>query len=117
MSYQPNPIAHNIRLFRERLGFSQQQVAVFLGLSRALVSYYENGEREPSLEVLEKLADLFQIELYDLVTEDAAEQATNMAFAFRAEDFENQDITAITDFGKIVKSYLKMKKLMIDVAK
>lgn len=48
-------------LLRQRLesGFSQDDVAAALGVSRAMVSYWESGRREPSGEQLAELQRLF----------------------------------------------------------
>lgn len=117
--HQPNTsIAFNILNLRKRLGFSQEQVAAYLGMpNHTMVSYYETGKREIPLDVLEKLADLYRVELYDLMEEDIASQAVTMAFAYRADEFEAQDLIAISNFNKVVKNYLKMKRLVHDVTK
>ena len=50
------------RLQQERcnLKLSQKEVANAVGVNPSVVSNYENGERTPSVEVLIKLANLFQ---------------------------------------------------------
>jgi transcriptional regulator with XRE-family HTH domain len=109
--------SQNITGLRKRLGFSQEQVATYLGINREQISYYENGKREIPLDKLEKLADLYRIDLYDLMTENAMEQSVNIAFAYRADELEAQDIIAISAFNKVVKNYIKMKRLVNNVAK
>ena len=42
---------------RNKLGYTQDELAEALGLSRSTVSMYENGNREPDFETLEKIAD------------------------------------------------------------
>jgi transcriptional regulator with XRE-family HTH domain len=117
--YQQTPTASNIMNLRKRLGFTQEQVAAYLGMpNHTMISYYETGKRSDiPLDVLERLADLYRVELYDLMEEDLSLQAVNMAFAFRADEFEVQDIAAISQFNKVVKNYLKMKRLAENVAK
>lgn len=43
---------------RETLGISQQQLAVFLGIPRSLVSMYEGGRRELPTNAMTKLSQL-----------------------------------------------------------
>lgn len=44
-------------------GYTQDTLADALGLSRSTVSMYENGNREPDFETLEKIADLFNTDI------------------------------------------------------
>ena len=46
---------------RQRLGFSQVELASKLGVSRSTIGMYETGEREPSFETVEKLAAILQV--------------------------------------------------------
>lgn len=52
----------NERLKQLRLNYylNQSELAKRAGISKSLVSAYENAERYPSLDVLIKLADIFQ---------------------------------------------------------
>ena len=102
----------NISSLRNKLALSQQQVADYLGIKRENISYYENGNREIPLEHLEKLADLFGVELYDLMESDLVNQKATLAFAFRADQVDVKDLQNISRFKKIVKNYIKMKEFM-----
>jgi transcriptional regulator with XRE-family HTH domain len=42
---------------------TQDELAAKLGISRAALSHYEKGRREPDYETLIKIADLFQVSL------------------------------------------------------
>ena len=44
---------------RERRGLSQLEVSKQLNISQSAISQYEKSKREPSIEILIKLADLF----------------------------------------------------------
>lgn len=48
---------------RIKYGYTQDSLAIVLGISRSTVSMYENGNREPDLETLEKIADLFNVDM------------------------------------------------------
>ena len=45
-----NRLAVDLRVFRRRSGLSQADVAHLLGVHRSLVSKFEQGVREPSME-------------------------------------------------------------------
>lgn len=96
---------------REKFGYVQENVAEFLGISRELVSMYETGERDVPVDVLEKLSNLFCIEPEAFFAETAEEAMAQVAFAFRKDEIDANDLKEIAAFGKIVKNYLKIKKL------
>ena len=63
-------LAHNIRMIekklkelREEKGFTQKQVSDFLSVHRTTYMKWENGLREPSNEMLVKIADFFDVSL------------------------------------------------------
>ena len=53
-------------LRRER-GMTQADLAARLGISKSAVSMYERGNREPELELLQKMADLFRVSVSSLL--------------------------------------------------
>lgn len=59
---------------REKAGLSMTQTAAAAGISQQMVSYIERGMRNPSLEVLLRLADVLDTPLSQLIAaaEDAA---------------------------------------------
>jgi len=58
---------NNLKKFREAMGLRQQDVALKVGLTRAAYSHYEKGIREPKLEVLIRIADLFHTSIDELL--------------------------------------------------
>ncbi len=46
--------------------YSQAQVASSIGIARSAISEYENGNKEPTLSVILKLAQFFDITLDEL---------------------------------------------------
>ena len=67
-----NPSATNLTIVRERLGKSQKEVAVRLGISASLVSKWENGERKPDDSQWWELARLFGVTASFLQNEQPA---------------------------------------------
>lgn len=103
--------AEILKAFRERNELSQDVVAAYLGIKREMLSYYENNSREPSLDTLEKLTNLYGVDLTDLFEENPAQIKANIAFAFRASEFKKEDLDEIAKFRKVVKNYLKLIEL------
>ena len=52
-----------LKLLRRESGLSQQDFAKQLGTSKSSINMYERGEREPSLETLEAIADYFNVDM------------------------------------------------------
>ena len=52
-----------LKSLREESGQSQQAFAEALGISRSAVGNYEQGTREPDMETLEKIADLYNVNM------------------------------------------------------
>lgn len=49
------------RLRELRGNAKQQEIADALGISRATLGYYENGDRKPDIEILAKIAEYFNV--------------------------------------------------------
>ena len=60
-------IGENLRFCRERLGYTQEEIGRYLGISQPAYNKYEHGETTVSVEQLEKLAGLYGVEEYDLM--------------------------------------------------
>jgi len=56
-----------LRMIRERLGFSQDDVASLTGQPRPVVSNWETGVRRPNSHQLDKLAKVYRISLDELL--------------------------------------------------
>jgi len=101
----------NVKSFRERMGLRQEDLAHYLGITREAISYYENGRNNIPLDKLEKLADLFGVDLYDLFENDKNMSEVDVALAFRTDELSPDDFDTIAQFRRIVKNYIKLKEL------
>ena len=57
-----------LREVRKRKRYTQQKVALDLNISRESLSYYENGKRQPSLELLVEMSKYFNVSIDYLIT-------------------------------------------------
>lgn len=57
-----------LKAIREERKLNQLKVAMDLNISREALSYYENGKREPSLAMLVKMSDYFNVSINYLIT-------------------------------------------------
>ena len=57
-----------LKNIRKKRNLNQQKVAMDLNISREALSYYENGKREPSLELLLQMSQYFNVSINYLIT-------------------------------------------------
>lgn len=56
-----------LKKIRKQKGFSQLKVAMDLSISREALSYYENGQRNPDIQMLLLLSDYFDVSIDFLI--------------------------------------------------
>lgn len=56
-----------LRKIRKERNLNQLKVAMDLNISREALSHYENGKREPSLDMLNKLSAYFGVSIDYLI--------------------------------------------------
>ena len=60
-------INKNLRDLRQISGMTQEEVASRVGLTRQAISSYESGRTEPDLDMLVRLAGLYQADISDIL--------------------------------------------------
>ena len=71
-------IGKNIRHFRKLIGYTQEQLAETLNVSRQTIAKWENEEVTPNIEDCKRMQELFDISLDDLVREMTEEELQNV---------------------------------------
>ena len=105
-------VGRNLKALREANGYTQEQVANFLGIGRSAYANYEAGERETPMEVMERASELFGCELALLFDEDEQAVINMLVCAFRADNLSVNDMKEVAAFKNIVLNYMKMERLM-----
>mgnify|MGYP001800835464 CR=1 FL=1 len=72
---QAPQFGQQLALFRKERGYSQQQLADLLDTTRPNIAYYERAAKNPTLEFIQRCADVLEVSVSDLLTEDV-ESAT-----------------------------------------
>lgn len=89
----------NLFNLRKSFNLKQDFLAKKIGISRSVLSYYESGKSEPTLSILIKLSDFFNISIDKLISEDL--------FDAKSSDF-NIDLFSIDNL-KIDLEYKKQR--------
>lgn len=64
-------LGEKVRLLRKRRGMTIKALALALGFpSHSYISEIETGKKAPGIELIIKLADLFQVSVDDLVRDE-----------------------------------------------
>lgn len=108
MSTSSEEIWTNIRRLRVDSGISQAQVADYLDIDQSMVSKIESGERNPSLEMIEKLSALFGCSIDG--TDAINGTGSTLVFAFRANGVSYEDLEAIASVNRIAMNLHEMKE-------
>lgn len=105
-------IGRNLKSLREANGYTQEQVATYLGINRSAYANYETGDREAPIEVLEKACNLLGCELDLLFDADEKAVRNMLVCAFRADGLNEHDMKEVSAFKEIVMNYMKMDRLL-----
>ena len=68
-------IPKNIKRLRQQAGLTQDQLAEKLFVTRQTVSLWENGKTQPDIETLERIAEVFQVDLTEVLYGTASAQS------------------------------------------
>jgi len=60
-------LGNRVRNLRRKQGWTQVEMAEFLGVDRSYLSEIETGKKDPSLRVLKTIADGFKLTLAQLL--------------------------------------------------
>jgi transcriptional regulator with XRE-family HTH domain len=95
-----------LRAAREFLGFSQEEVAEHMGLSRPAISNIEAGKRKVSSEELKRFAELYRRPYEYLLgeTEGLAEDETTEALFRAARDLSEGDKAQVLRFAEFLRN-------------
>lgn len=112
-----NNIGYRISELRKQAGMSQFQLAKVLDIAASTLGMYETGKREPSLKVMQRIADYFGVttdyllgrpekKKDDGIDHTALEKAIDEARSFDGKPMSDHDREIVRN---ILKGYFKTK--------
>ena len=101
---------------RKQKGFSQEELANRLNVSRQTISKWEVGESTPDMENLVAISELFEISLDELVLDKVPEEADTSAQVVKSEFYSDIKENVLTDENrKKAKKGLKIAAIVMGI--
>lgn len=88
----------NLRKLRVQNKLTQKNVADMINLSQRAYAFYETGEREPNLETLVRIAELYRVPLDALVGRKYIDNNNTFNFNNSLNNNPNSTITISQNF-------------------
>ena len=95
---------------REGSRFTQSQIAEYLDVDQSYISKCEKNERQFSVDVLEKAAELFGCTIDYFV--DESSEFVPMPISLRAKSVDEEDLKSIAAMNKIALNLRFMEGLL-----
>jgi transcriptional regulator with XRE-family HTH domain len=100
-----------LKLLRSEKNMSQQELADALDISKSAINMYERGERQPKFEILEQIADYFNVDMdYLLGRTSKTTKVINpntLAAHFDGDEYTAEELDKIREFAAFVKASRK----------
>lgn len=113
-------IGEKIKTLRKERKLTQKELAHKIGVTASTVTKYENGQLEPKIEVLNKIATNFNISVSTLIEDNNSKKELCIKHRLLSlrESFNNEEITAnkIEELTEcIIIAVIKKYNLDIDI--
>lgn len=102
-------LGNQIKFYRTKKGLRQQDLAYEVGISKQSISLYERGLREPSFEILNKIANFLNVDTKHLLIANESDINTKYTLEILDED-QKQILFIKTNDPKDIISFLKKGK-------
>ena len=98
-----------LKKLREEKGLTQSELGKELGISPSTVGMYEQGRRKPDFETLEKIADIFNVDMNFLIGNTKVDENTPDYYyddeAMKAAEFlhKNPEYKVLMDASRKIR--------------
>lgn len=103
-------IARQLKNLRKSSGLSQSFIASYLSVDQSYLSKIESGERVVTVDILEKLSELYNCDISDFENTDISIAPLNISF--RSNELDSNDIKVISVINHIANNSKYMAKLL-----
>lgn len=92
----------NLSYLRKSKGIKQETISELIGLTPKSVSFYENGNREPTLENLVLIAKFLEVSIDDLLLKDMRPQGSmlpqNLKYLRKKEGYSQAEMARLIGY-------------------
>lgn len=99
-------IAKNLKMFRIRANFSQQEVANNIQISRQSISKWENGKICPDVENIKQLSEIYSVSIDDIV------QPNSHSLIAEIEYLRSENVNLRQKIERLTYSINKLNQLL-----
>ena len=99
-----NVVASRLKSLRSERGLTQRELADSLGISTSAITMYENGRRIPKYDILETIADYFNVDMNYLYGVSDVRNASLLSYidSKRQEILSNLTTLDLTDVERVL---------------
>lgn len=95
-------LSSNLSYLRKTKGINQKMISDFTGLTQQTISFYESGDREPTLKNLILIAKFFEVSIGDLLLKDMRPQGSmlskNLKFLRKKEGYSQAEMAKLLGY-------------------
>jgi transcriptional regulator with XRE-family HTH domain len=109
-------IPANIKRFRKLKNLSQKEVAISIDIAQAQYSVIESGKTIPTIPTLEKIANVFEIDITDLIKTPSSEENINLSLLEKIKLIDTLEEEEKEALLKVIDIAIAKKKMKDNLA-
>ena len=99
-----------LRSLRQHRGLTQEELSNATGINRSTLGMYESGRREPNFEILEQLADFFNVNMDTLLGRNEQILSQSSILARAEKELPPEKLKALADMAEFYLDKYGKKK-------
>lgn len=111
-------LIQNIKYLRRIYKLSQTELGDQVGKSKEVISTYERGKIQPSLEVVYEMSKIFSVSMEDMLSKDLDEEGFSPAPAPEFVEFKEQSLSRLNELleSRVKVLEREIKRIAPDLA-
>lgn len=106
-------LGNRLKMLRTEKKITQEELGKFVNVTKVSISGYENGNRTPDTETLQKLADYFDVSTDYLLGRTDVKNENNSLQGWLRSENEDLSETERYELEKDIKDYLSHRRKRI----
>lgn len=110
-------IGTNIKIYRKKQNLTQKELATIVDVTDATINRYEQGQREPNIEMMNKIADALNVSVNDLISDSNTIDISSMSIEDLDFLYGDNDLIALKNIFLKLGYELKQNGPTINIFK